>query len=526
MKIVMSSGHGSKCPGAVAILDEHKEAVRVVNRTAEYLRATDGVTVVTFEDTTSTNQQTNLETIVAFHNAQGPHDLDAFIHFNCNVDTTKPVGVECWYMTQDDIAAEVASNIAMASGLKDRGAKFSDGLYVLKHSVAPAVLPEICFVDSQADVDAYLENFDAICSALAAALSGSEAGDLPGPEPEPEPDDDDKPTLGKGDKDADFDAPYVSQLQEQLNVENNAGLDVDGDFGPATDNAVRAYQASRGLDVDGLVGEQTWTALDAHAPPLPPPPGLPPLLSAEQQQVISDIAINSSIADYSWKDRGRAPAGYIKGFALAWANTYRQYLMGYSPAIEMSLANSHNADKDVLGWYAGTFDQAGMSNDEDGPDTLRHLWALLLGLGMRESSGKHCEGRDTSADNVSSDTAEAGLYQTSYNAHSCSNSFDLLFDASQAAKATDNQQGLLNYFMEGVPCGGSSWQNYGSGNGAAFQDMCKKQPAFTCETCAIVLRKLRQHYGPINRREAELKTAADEMLKQIQDYVDETTPTV
>jgi hypothetical protein len=42
----------------------------------------------------------------------------------------------------------------------------------------------------------------------------------------------------------------------------------------------------------------------------------------------------------------------------------------------------------------------------------------MLGHGMRESSGRHCEGRDLSADNVQSDTAEAGLFQTSYNAHS------------------------------------------------------------------------------------------------------------
>jgi hypothetical protein len=143
-----------------------------------------------------------------------------------------------------------------------------------------------------------------------------------------------------------------------------------------------------------------------------------------------------------------------------------------------------------------------------------------MGLGMRESSGRHCEGRDQSADNVSSDTAEAGLFQTSYNAHSCSSNFDLLFDAFSAGEASDNPQGFLNYFSEDVDCSDSSWQNYGSGNGAQFQYMCKNQPAFACETCAIVLRKLRQHYGPINREEAELKSDADVMLKQVQDYVD------
>ena len=36
--------------------------------------------------------------------------------------------------------------------------------------------------------------------------------------------------------------------------------------------------------------------------------------------------------------------------------------------------------------------------------------AMLLGLGMRESSGEHCTGRDTSATNTTAATAEAVAY--------------------------------------------------------------------------------------------------------------------
>jgi peptidoglycan hydrolase-like protein with peptidoglycan-binding domain len=38
-------------------------------------------------------------------------------------------------------------------------------------------------------------------------------------------------------------------------------LNLDGIFGPITENAVREFQASRGLSVDGIAGPITFTAL-------------------------------------------------------------------------------------------------------------------------------------------------------------------------------------------------------------------------------------------------------------------------
>jgi peptidoglycan hydrolase-like protein with peptidoglycan-binding domain len=293
-------------------------------------------------------------------------------------------------------------------------------------------------------------------------------------------------------------------------------------FDQALTNAVENYQRSRNLDVDGVVGPDTWNALESNAPPYVPP-GLPSPLTPQEQADIEDIAASSAIAGYDWEDRGQAPIGYTKGIALVFANAYRQFKVQYPPAIEMAKANTHNSDKDALSWYAGIFNELGMNNDQPGADTLRHLFVLVMGLGMRESSGVHCEGRDTSVPvgyyGPPSTTTEAGAWQTSFDAVSCSVHCQTLFDAFSAGAETNNPQGFLDPFKEGVSCSSSQWQCYGDGNGYLHQEMSKYQPAYAAEFCAVVLRNLRQHYGPINRHEAEIKHEADVMLREVQAYI-------
>ena len=64
----------------------------------------------------------------------------------------------------------------------------------------------------------------------------------------------------------------VKELQALLRLGNTTGV---GDFGPRTEAAVKAYQASRGLVADGIVGLATWTALLTGQPAItaqtPPP---------------------------------------------------------------------------------------------------------------------------------------------------------------------------------------------------------------------------------------------------------------
>jgi N-acetylmuramoyl-L-alanine amidase len=167
--ICISSGHGKIVRGASGILDEVDEARKVVEQVAVELRDR-GVKVDVFHDNTSTSQNQNLNTIVNHHNAQH-RDLDVSVHFNAYEQVSKPMGVECLYVTQTALAADISDAIA-ACGFINRGAKKRTDLFFLNNTNKPAILIEVCFVDSSADAELYRAEFDAVCTAIADVLGG------------------------------------------------------------------------------------------------------------------------------------------------------------------------------------------------------------------------------------------------------------------------------------------------------------------------------------------------------------------
>ena len=308
------------------------------------------------------------------------------------------------------------------------------------------------------------------------------------------------PTLKRGSS-----GPGVAVLQGML------GITADGSFGPQTEAAVKVFQASHGLVADGVVGPMTWAELSKK------PTDTTDTTDTTREQQVIQIATNSGVMQYSWSGRDYAPPGYVKGVALCFDRSLTRLRKGEDFGIEMAKADTNDYKHDAISWLGTAFEAVGMQNNKPGEHVLRHLYVLILALGLRESSGKYCEGRDMSARNISADSCEAGAWQTSWDIHPRVALLPKLFAEYNAANAPD---GYLNIFAEGVTCGKSSWECYGSGTGYDFQRLSKFNPAFACETAALGLRSQRSHWGPINRKEVELKkkiaTMADEMFSQIQ----------
>lgn len=168
MKFNVHAGHNRIVPGASKYLDEVTENRKVKDKVIELLKAA-GHTVYDCTDDAGRTSGANLANIVAKCNKHTV-DLDISIHLNAGGGT----GTEVWYYsgssTGKSKAAAVSKKVADALGLRDRGAKATTGLYVLKHTVAPAILVECCFVDSKTDQEKW--DVDKCAKAIVEAVTG------------------------------------------------------------------------------------------------------------------------------------------------------------------------------------------------------------------------------------------------------------------------------------------------------------------------------------------------------------------
>ena len=169
--ITLSAGHYGKCTGAIDLIDEGAEVIFVVEQLAKRLEHKQIQTNVII-DRVSKSKQHNLAYLVKQHN-QTTRKLDVSIHFNSSKEKTAAgIGTEVLYVNPalHSFAGKMSRAISAAGGFKNRGAKKRTDLAILNKTTAPAILIEICFVNSKEDYLLYcnyqFEIFDAIVLVL------------------------------------------------------------------------------------------------------------------------------------------------------------------------------------------------------------------------------------------------------------------------------------------------------------------------------------------------------------------------
>lgn len=225
---------------------------------------------------------------------------------------------------------------------------------------------------------------------------------------------------------------------------------------------------------------------------------------------IMQLADRSPLVGYDWPSRGIAPRAYLRGMALTFARLLEVLKANDDNSVTKKALSRATASQignpsyDVLAWYSTELTTAGATTGTAAAK-LVSLFAIMLGLGMRESSGQHCVGADTPESRGEPTTeanAEAGLFQVSHDSINGDALCQGLFDAYQ------NRTDLLDVFSVGVTCGTADWQNYGTGTGGRFQETMKRCPLFAALYTAQYLRGHRSHWGPINRKKAEVRRDA------------------
>jgi hypothetical protein len=246
----------------------------------------------------------------------------------------------------------------------------------------------------------------------------------------------------------------------------------------------------------------------------------------------------SPLVNYSWKDRGKAKIGYLKGMALSYARVYCKYSLRpgepenfrdqFTVKMAKGIGPHANPATDAIAKYANQLRQFGADVSVDGVDVLRGLFTILIGLGMRESAGKHCVGWDrgkitgwgnpAKAVVPTATNAEAGLFQISYDIGvGPQGDFKDLYERYKRRPSS----GFLQYFSEDVTCSVAEAQNFGAGVGQDFQQFSKECPAFTVELAALALRTRADHWNPIITDKVELRRECWSLLVGIETAIDD-----
>jgi N-acetylmuramoyl-L-alanine amidase len=153
MKIGLRAGHSDNCTGAIGIVDEHEQMKKYYS-SVKAVFETYGHTVIDCNSNANTPGGELSEGAGKANN----NNVDLFISLHMNASDGQGHGTEAWVSSTSSKAYGYAYNLCSnfaALGFTNRGVKTSNGLYEMNHISAPNIISEICFCDSQEDIDIY-----------------------------------------------------------------------------------------------------------------------------------------------------------------------------------------------------------------------------------------------------------------------------------------------------------------------------------------------------------------------------------
>ena len=155
--------------GAAKYLNETTENRKVGKEVISLLEKA-GHTVVNCTVDSATSQSTQLTGIVNKANAQ---TLDYYIsiHFNAGGGQgTETYTYPSTSQSTKDMAKRINDSVVKSCGFRNRGVK-TGNFYVLRKTKAPAILVEVCFVDSEVDKSIY--DSSKVAKAIVEAITGN-----------------------------------------------------------------------------------------------------------------------------------------------------------------------------------------------------------------------------------------------------------------------------------------------------------------------------------------------------------------
>lgn len=152
MKIGLRAGHSDNCTGAIGIVDEHEQMKKyyaVVKSVFEKY----GHTVIDCNSNANTEDGELSEGANKANNS----NVDFFASLHMNSFNGQAKGTEVLVSSESSKAYPVAQRLVdnfTELGFYNRGVKFQK-LFEMNHILAPNIISEICFCDSQEDIDIY-----------------------------------------------------------------------------------------------------------------------------------------------------------------------------------------------------------------------------------------------------------------------------------------------------------------------------------------------------------------------------------